>query len=73
MRERFLHRYHEQSLAIRAYAMRAVGIDVMSVHKLLACRIMNTAPIDVMSSHMIYCRIAHGITRWQNALQVTNE
>ena len=36
MRERCLHRCHEQSFAIRAYAMSAVGIDVVSVHKLFA-------------------------------------
>ena len=29
--ERYLHRCREQSFAIRAYAMNAVGIDVMSV------------------------------------------
>ena len=30
--ERYLHRYREQSFAIRAYAMSAVGIDVVSSH-----------------------------------------
>ena len=30
--ERFLHRCREQSFAIRAYAMSAVGIDVVSSH-----------------------------------------
>ena len=34
--ESYLHRYREQSFAIRAYAMSAVGIDVVSVHKLFA-------------------------------------
>ena len=34
MREHCLHRCREQSLAIRAYAVSAVGIDVVSVHKL---------------------------------------
>ena len=36
MRERYLHRCREQSFAIRAQAMSAVGIDVVSVHKLFA-------------------------------------
>ena len=31
LRERYLHRCREQSFAIRAYAMSAVGIDVVSV------------------------------------------
>ena len=31
-RERYLHRCREQSFAIRAYAMSAVGIDVVSDH-----------------------------------------
>ena len=31
LRECYLHRCCEQSFAIRAYAMRAVGINVMSV------------------------------------------
>ena len=30
--ERYLHRRREQSFAIRAYAMNAVGIDVVSSH-----------------------------------------
>ena len=33
MRERYLHICREQSFAIRAYAMSAVGIDVVSDHK----------------------------------------
>ena len=33
MRKRYLHRCREQSCAIRAYAMSAVGIDVVSDHK----------------------------------------
>ena len=33
MHERYLHRCREQSFAVRAYAMSAVGIDVVSVHK----------------------------------------
>ena len=33
MCERYLHRCREQSFAIRAYAMSAVGIDVVSDHK----------------------------------------
>ena len=63
MCKRYLHRCREQSFAIRTYAMSAVGIDVVSVHKLFAYRVMSTVSIDVMSSHMKYCRIAYGITR----------
>ena len=33
MRERYLNWCREQSFAIRAYAMSAVGIDVVSDHK----------------------------------------
>ena len=32
MRERYLNKCREQSFAIRAYAISAVGIDVVSVH-----------------------------------------
>ena len=42
MRERHLHRCREQSFAIRAYAMSAVGIDVVRVHKLFAYRVVST-------------------------------
>ena len=73
MRERYLHRCREQSFAICAYAMSAVGIDVMSVHKLFAYRVVSTVRIDVVSSLMKYCRIAYGIIRSQNALQGINE
>ena len=73
MRERFLHRRREQLCAIRAYDMSAVGIDVVSVHKLFAYRVMSTVRIDVGSGHMKFCRIAYGITRKQNALQNANE
>ena len=62
MRECYLHRCREQSFAIRPYAMSAVGIDV-SVHKLFAYRVVSTVGIDVVSSHMKYCRIPYGITR----------
>ena len=63
MPEGYLHRCPEQSFAIRTYAMNAVDIDVVSVHKLFAYRVMSTVRIDVVSSHMKYCRIAYGITR----------
>ena len=33
MLEGYLHRCREQSFAIRAYAMNAIGIDVVSDHK----------------------------------------
>ena len=73
MLERHLHRCHEESFAICAYAMSAVGIDVVCVHKLFAYRVVSTVCIDVVSSHEKYCRIAYGITRLQNVLQGTNE
>ena len=56
MRERYLHRSF-------AYAKSAVSIDVVSVHKLLAYRVMSTVSTDIVSSHKKYCRIAYGITR----------
>ena len=62
MRERYLHRSF-------AYAKSTVGIDVVSVHKLSAYRVVSTVSTDIASSHMKYCRIAYGITRYQNALQ----
>ena len=77
MRERYLHRCREQSIAIRAYAMSAVGIhvDVVSVHKLFAYRVVSAIRIDVVRGHMKYGRIPISITRYvyQNALQGTNE
>ena len=63
LRERYLHRCREHPFAIRAYAMSAVGIDVVSVHKLFAYRVMSTVSTDTVSSHAKYCRIAYGITR----------
>ena len=73
MRERCLHRCREQSSAIRAHAKSAVGIDVLSVYKLFAYRVVSTVSTGIMSSHTKHCRIAYGITRQQNALQGTNE
>ena len=63
LRERYLHRCSEQIFAIRAYAMRTVGIDVVSVHKLLAYRVVSTVSADIVSSHAKYYRIAYSITR----------
>ena len=63
LRERYLHRCREQSFAIRAYAMSAVGIDVLSVHKLFAYRVVSTFSTDIVSSPTKYCRITYGITR----------
>ena len=73
MRVRNLHRCREHSFAIRAYAMSAVGIDLVSIHKLFAYRVVSTVSTDIVSSHTKYCKIAYGITRLQNALQGTNE
>ena len=56
MRERYLHRSF-------AYAKSAVGIDVVSVHKLFTYRVVSTVSTDIVSSHTKYCRIAYGITR----------
>ena len=96
-RECYLRRCREQSCAIRAYAMSAVGIDVersttisypqcsltfVRERYLHICReqsfairayAMSAVGINVVSSHTKYCRIEYGITRWQNALQDTNE
>ena len=63
MRESFFHRCREQSFAVRANAMSAVGIDVVSVHKLFAYRVVSAVRTDVVSSHMKYWRIAYGIIR----------
>ena len=63
LRERYLHRCREQSFAIRAYAMSAVGIDVVSLHKLFAYRVVSTVSTEFVSSRTKYCRIAYGITR----------
>ena len=60
LRERYLHSCREQSFAIRAYAMSAVGIDVVSVHKLFVYRVVNTVSTDIVSSHTKYRRIAYG-------------
>ena len=73
MRERSWHRCREQSFAIRAYAMSTVDIDVLSVNKLFAYRVVSPVSTDIVRSHTKLCRIAYGITRWQNALQGTNE
>ena len=56
MRERYLHRMF-------AYAKSAVVIDVVSVRKLFAYRVVSTVSTDIVSSHTKYCRIAYGITR----------
>ena len=44
-RERYLHKCPEPSSAIRTYATRAIGIDVVSRHKL-----SHTGHIDIMSN-----------------------
>ena len=51
MRERYLH-------SSCAYAKSAVGIDVVSAHKLFAYRVVSTVSKDIVSSHTKYCRIA---------------
>ena len=63
MRERYLNRCREQSFAIRAYAMIAVGIVDVSVPKLFERRVVITVNTDFVSSHTDYCRIAYSITR----------
>ena len=60
--ERSLHSCREQSFAIRAYAMNAVGIDVVSVHQLFAYRVVSTVSTDIVSSHTKYRK---GILRLQ--------
>ena len=61
--ERYLYRCREQSFAIRAYVMSAVGIDVVSINRIFAYRILSTVSTGIVGSHTKYCRIAYGITR----------
>ena len=63
LHERYLHRCREQSVAIHACAMSAVGIDVVWAHKHFAYRVVSTVSTDIVSSHTKYCRMAYGITR----------
>ena len=56
MNERYLHR-------LFTYAKSVVGIDVFSVHKLFAYRVVSSVSTDIVNSHAKYCRIAYGITR----------
>ena len=51
MRGCYLHRCREQSFAICAYAMSAVGIDAVRDHKLFAYRVVSTVSTDIVSSH----------------------
>ena len=46
-----MHRCREHPFAIRAYAMSAVGIDVVSIHKLFAYRVVSTVSMDIVSCH----------------------
>ena len=51
LRKRYLHRCREQSFAISAYAMSAVGIDVMSSHT-------NTAESHTVSQDSrMHCKV----------------
>ena len=61
--ERYLHRCLEQSFAIRAYAMSAVGIDVVSIHKLFAYRVVSTVCTDIVSSHTKYTAESHMVSQ----------
>ena len=56
LHERDLHRSF-------AKAKSAVGIDVVSVHKLFVYRVVSTVSTDIVSNHTKYCRIAYGFTR----------
>ena len=47
MRARFVHRSF-------AYAKSATGIDVVSVQKLFAYRVVSTVSTDIVSSHTKY-------------------
>ena len=58
-----LHRCREQSFAIPACAISAVGIDIVSVHKLFEYRVVSAVCTDIVSSHTKYCRIAYGIKK----------
>ena len=62
----------EQSFAIRAYAMSAVGIDVVSVHNLFDYTVASTVSTDIVSSHyeilqnrIRYHKIAECIARYK--------
>ena len=48
--------YGVRLFAVSAYDVSTVGIDVMSVHKLFAYKVMSTARIDVESGHMKYSK-----------------
>ena len=80
MRDRYLHRCREQSFAIRAYAMSAVGIDVVSAHKLFAYRVMSTVrtqgcehcllgyreqSYEILQNRIPYHKIAECIARYK--------
>ena len=67
MRERSLHRWREQSFAVRSYAMSAVGIDVVSVHKLFAYRVLRTVSTDIVSrqNRIRYHKISECIARYK--------
>ena len=67
MCERYLHRCREQSIAIRAYAISAVGIDVVSVHKLSAYRVVSAVRKDVviLQNPSRYHKIAECIARYK--------
>ena len=73
MPERYLQRCQGKSFAIRAYAMSAVSIIVVNVHKLFAYSVVSAVCIDVVSSHIKYCIIAYGITGKQNPFEGTSE
>ena len=59
MRERYLHRYREQSFAIHACAMSALGIDVVSDHK------GREQSYEILQNRIRYHKIAECIARYK--------
>ena len=50
--------------------MSAVGIYVVSVHKLFAYRVVSTVSTDMVSSHTKYCKIASQDSRMHCKVQM---
>ena len=67
MRERYLHRCREQAFAIRAYAMSAVGIDVVSDHKGREhCKhIYREQSYEILQNRIRYHKITGCIARYK--------
>ena len=62
MRERYLHRCREQLFGIRAHVMNAVGIDAVSVPKLLNIQDREHS-YELLQNRIWYHKIAECIAR----------